>query len=69
MIREILVYIILSLAGATGLVFVSKYVLNFILRRNSNYYENREKEEERLMLERAGIKAEDMRGEETDEFK
>lgn len=69
MIREILIYIIISLAGATSLVFVSKYILNFILRRNNDYYEKIELNEERSMLRKAGIKSYKIGEEDVNELK
>ena len=42
MLNEILHFTVLSLVGSLALVFISKVILNKLLRRNVNYYEGTE---------------------------
>ena len=46
MLNEILHFTVLSLVGSLALVFISKVILNKLLRRNVNYYEGTEINEE-----------------------
>ena len=46
MLNEILHFTVLSLVGSLALVFISKVILNKLLRRNVNYYEGKEINEE-----------------------
>ena len=55
MLNEILHYIFLSLAGSVALVIMSKVVLNKLIRRNVNYYEDIEISEERELLQNASL--------------
>ena len=57
MLNEILHYIVLSIVGSLTLVFISKVILNKLLRRNVNYYEGTEINEERKLLHNAGLDA------------
>lgn len=55
MLNEILHYIFLSLAGSVALVIMSKVILNKLIRRNVNYYEDIEISEERELLQNASL--------------
>ena len=57
MLNEILHYIVLSIVGSLALVFISKVILNKLLRHNMNYYESTEINEERELLQNAGLDA------------
>ncbi len=57
MLSELLHYTVLSLVGSLALVFISKVILNKLLRRNVNYYEGTEINEERELLQNAGLDA------------
>ncbi|WP_456153180.1 hypothetical protein [Mogibacterium sp.] len=57
MLSEILHYTVLSIVGSLALVFISKVILNKLLRRNVNYYEGTEINEERELLQHAGLDA------------
>lgn len=57
MLNEILHYIILSIVGSLALVFISKVILNKLLRRNVNYYEGIEINEEMELLQHARLDA------------
>ena len=57
MLNEILHFTVLSLVGSLALVFISKVILNKLLRRNVNYYESTEINEERELLQNAGLDA------------
>ena len=55
MLNEILHYIVLSLVGSLALIFISKVILNKLLRRNVNYYEGTEINEEMELLQYARV--------------
>ena len=57
MLNVILHYIILSIVGSLALVFISKVILNKLLRRNVNYYEGTEINEEMELLQHARLDA------------
>jgi hypothetical protein len=57
MLSELLHYTVLSLVGSLALVFISKVILNKLLRRNVNYYESTEINEEIELLQNAGLDA------------
>lgn len=57
MLNEMLHYTVLSLVGSLALVFISKIILNKLLRRNVNYYESTEINEERELLQNAVLDA------------
>lgn len=57
MLSELLHYTVLSLVGSLALVFISKFILNKLLRRNVNYYEGTEINEERELLQNTGLDA------------
>ena len=57
MLNEILHFTVLSLVGSLALVFISKVILNKLLRRNVNYYEGTEINEERDLLQNTGLDA------------
>lgn len=57
MLNEILHYIVLSLVGSLALVFISKVILNKLLRRNVNYYEGTEINEEMELIQHAVLDA------------
>ena len=57
MLNEILHFTVLSLVGSLALVFISKVILNKLLRRNVNYYEGTEINEERELIQHAGLDA------------
>ena len=57
MLSELLRYTVLSLVGSLALVFISKVILNKLLRRNVNYYESTEINEEIELLQNAGLDA------------
>lgn len=57
MLNEILHYIVLSIVGSLALVFISKVILNKLLRRNVNYYESIEINEEMELLQHARLDA------------
>lgn len=55
MLSELLHYTVLSIVGSLALVFISKVILNKLLRRNVNYYEGTEKNEEMELLQHARL--------------
>lgn len=55
MLNEILHFTVLSLVGSLVLVFISKVILNKLLRRNVNYYEGTEINEEMELLRHARL--------------
>ena len=55
MLSEILHYTVLSIVGSLALVFISKVILNKFLRRNVNYYEGTEINEEMELLQHARL--------------
>ena len=55
MLNEILHFTVLSLVGSLALVFISKVILNKLLRRNVNYYEGTEINEEMELIQHAGL--------------
>ena len=55
MLNEIFHYIVLSIVGSLALVFISKVILNKLLRRNVNYYEGTEINEELELLQHARL--------------
>ena len=57
MLSELLHYTVLSLVGSLALVFISKVILNKLLRRNVNYYEGTEINEEMELLQHARLDA------------
>lgn len=57
MLSELLHYTVLSLVGSLALVFISKVILNKLLRRNVNYYEGIEINEEMELLQHARLDA------------
>ena len=57
MLNVILLYIVLSIVGSLALVFISKVILNKLLRRNVNYYEGTEINEEMELLQHARLDA------------
>ena len=57
MLNVILLYIVLSIVGSLALVFISKVILNKLLRRNVKYYESTEINEEIELLQNAGLDA------------
>ena len=57
MLSELLHYTVLSLVGSLALVFISKVILNKLLRRNVNYYEGTEINEEMELIQHAGLYA------------
>lgn len=57
MLSEILHYTVLSLVGSLALVFISKVILNKLLRRNADYYEGTEINEEMELIQHAGLDA------------
>lgn len=57
MLNEILHFTVLSLVGSLALVFISKIILNKLLRRNVNYYEGTEINEEMELIQHAGLDA------------
>ena len=57
MLSELLHYTVLSIVGSLALVFISKIILNKLLRRNVNYYESTEINEEIELLQNAGLDA------------
>jgi hypothetical protein len=57
MLNEILHFTVLSLVGSLALVFISKVILNKLLRRNVNYYEGTEINEEMELIQHAGLDA------------
>ena len=57
MLNEILHFTVLSLVGSLALVFISKVILNMLLRRNVNYYEGTEINEEMELIQHAGLDA------------
>ena len=57
MLNEILHFTVLSLVGSLALVFISKVILNKLLRRNVNYYEGTEINEEMELLQHARLDA------------
>ena len=57
MLSEILHYTVLSIVGSLALVFISKIILNKLLRRNVKYYESTEINEEIELLQNAGLDA------------
>ena len=57
MLSELLHYTVLSIVGSLALVFISKIILNKLLRRNVNYYEGTEINEEMELIQHAGLDA------------
>ena len=57
MLNEILHFTVLSLVGSLALVFISKVILNKLLRRSVNYYEGTEINEEMELIQHAGLDA------------
>ena len=57
MLNEILHFTVLSLVGSLALVFIIKVILNKLLRRNVNYYEGTEINEEMELIQHAGLDA------------
>lgn len=57
MLNEILHYTVLSIVGSLALIFISKIILNKLLRRNVKYYESTEINEEIELLQNAGLDA------------
>lgn len=57
MLNEILHYTVLSIVGSLALVFISKIILNKLLRRNVKYYESTEINEEIELLQNVGLDA------------
>ena len=57
MLSELLHYTVLSIVGSLALVFMSKIILNKLLRRNVKYYESTEINEEIELLQNAGLDA------------
>ena len=57
MLNEILHYTVLSIVGSLALAFISKIILNKLLRRNVKYYESTEINEEIELLQNAGLDA------------
>lgn len=57
MLNEILHFTVLSLVGSLALVFISKVILNKLLRHNVNYYEGTEINEEMELIQHAGLDA------------
>lgn len=57
MLNEILHFTVLSLVGSLALVFISKVILNKLLRSNVNYYEGTEINEEMELIQHAGLDA------------
>ena len=57
MLSELLHYTVLSIVGSLALVFISKVILNKLLRRNVNYYEGPEINEEMELIQHAGLDA------------
>lgn len=57
MLNEILHFTVLSLVGSLALVFISKVILNKLLRRNVNYYEGTEINEEMELIQHAELDA------------
>ena len=55
MLSEILHYTVISIVGSLALVFISKVILNKLLRRNVNYYEGIEINEEMELLQHARL--------------
>lgn len=53
--NEFLYYGFVSFVGSIVLIFLSKVVMNKPLRRDVNYYETKEKEEELQMLRKANL--------------
>lgn len=53
--NEFLYYGFVSFVGSIVLIFLSKVVMNKTLRRDVNYYETTEKEEELQMLRNANL--------------
>ena len=53
--NEFLYYCIISFVGSIVLIFLYKVVMNKPLRRDVNYYETTEKEEELQMLRKANL--------------
>ena len=53
--NEFLYYGCVSFVGSIVLIFLSKVVMNKPIRRDVNYYETMEKEEELQMLRKANL--------------
>lgn len=53
--NEFLYYGFVAFVGSIVLIFLSKVVMNKPLRRDVNYYETMEKEEELQMLRKANL--------------
>ena len=62
MLNEILHYTVLSIVGSLALVFMSKIILNKLLRRDVNYYERVEIHEEIELLQTASLDTSHLEG-------
>ena len=57
----VLKYALISVLGALAIIVMSKVVVNFLLRRDADYYEKREREEEVRMLKTAHLPFEEQK--------
>ena len=55
LIKEFIEYLIIAFISSAILIFLSKIVMQKILRRPADYYRKEELRQEELMLNRAGI--------------
>lgn len=53
--NEIIRYLIISFISAVTLIFISKVILESLIRRDKDYYERYESEEEEAMLKNINI--------------
>lgn len=53
--NEIIRYLIISFISAVTLIFISKVILERLIRRDKDYYERYESEEEEAMLKNINI--------------
>ena len=53
MLHEFIHALIIGLAGAAALIVLAKIILSKLMRRDADFYEKREAEEERNMLSKA----------------
>lgn len=53
--NEIIRYLIISFISAVTLIFISKVILERLIRRDKDYYEKYESEEEEAMLKNINI--------------
>lgn len=53
MLHEFIHALIIGLAGAAALIVLAKIILSKLIRKDADFYENREAEEERNMLLKA----------------